>query len=494
MQKFLKKFRSAVNFTLILLIGLSAVLWFTSNISQSNQNLSDEIRRSLEQEDLSAAVDILDSAIKKYPLAFSAKEQARNLLAKNRLILHDTASLSDAIERAQDDKDPAHACNMLAGSLKKYQLATNREQAETLLKTISTTLTDSCTLAAALANARMMEDASERIKLLEKTLAECPRATDRAEAERVIADTRRQLEETDGLAQAIQQARQGENPTESAKLLKEALGKYQMATNQDAAIELLDNLQMRSANQKDPLQTAILSSKEQDDPSTAMLLLKEAFANNPNSPYRAEAEQLLSLYQHQLREMTAGQKTTATDSNDTNGGYVFLPPEKASIGAGTQLRLYDSPLASKMATLNYGLDVRLRKLDKKPEKFSSQADGQTDALHYVPRLIISVRSGPLSKDGTVVVEYYLADPQDKSELQKATIERITLPAMARGQTVAVDCMGIECRPPEKGVGAKKDPGEKLHGIIVSLYNSDGELLLQRCSSSKLLKECKPQPK
>lgn len=483
----------------VLFIGVTGSSWFISKVIQSNAGLDLEIERSQKQEDMPAAIAILESAIKQYPLAFSRASRAQKLLAEIQARLRDTTNLAAVIALTKADKDSVRAANLLTKAIRKYPRATNRVEAEALVKTIQAQLNDSWMLSTALANALMTEDVSGRIELLEKTLTACPCATNRADAEAMIVTARRQLQETEGLDHAIQQAQREKDPSVRTKLLAEALAKYPKATNRDAALGLLTKLQTLAGGQvKDPLLKAIVSAREEGSFVAAIQVLTEALKINKNSPYRVEAEQVLAVYQKQLLETTAEQRAAVTDYIEgatdalANSGYVFLPMNKAAVSSGGALSLYDSPLANKIVAMNYGVEVRLRKLTGQGEKDGSGNPLPADSMRYVPRLILSAKNGTIPRGSIVVVEYYLDDYQDKAEGQRATVERIPFPTIPKGGALAVDCRGIECSQPKKNSVLKKEPGNKLYGIIVSVYGKGSELLLQKCSMARLLKECSLQ--
>ncbi|MFA5043328.1 MAG: hypothetical protein WC381_04480 [Kiritimatiellia bacterium] len=483
----------------VVFIGVTGLSWFVSKVFQSNEGLSREIERSSKQGDVAASVAVLESAIKQYPLAFAGGRRARKLLADNKTIVQDTTNLSAALVLARKDTNGESAAERLAKAIKKYRRAANRAEAETLEKNIQAQLNDSWVLSLALRNGRATADVPARIELLKKALTECPCATNRADAEAMIAAAGQQLRETAGLDQAIQHARKEGDPSENAKLLADALAKYPQATNREAALGLLKNLQTQAGGQvKDPLLQAIVSARAQDTFAAAIRVLTEALKINKDSPYRVEAEQVLAVYQKQSLERTTEQKSAVTDYIEeatdalASSGYVFLPPNKALAGAGGVLSLYDSPLANKIIAMNYGVEVRLRKIAGKKNKDGAGGPPPADSLHYVPRLILSAKNGEIPRGNIVVIEYYLADYQDKAAGQRAKVERITFPKISKGQALAVDCRGIECSPPVKGAASKKEAGNKLYGIIVSVYGKGSELLLQKCSMAKLVKECSVQ--
>jgi DNA-directed RNA polymerase subunit RPC12/RpoP len=510
-----KMFPPAINWTrfFTVLYRLTVVLavlfvvvmgsdWLILNINRSNADLDLAIRQSRDQVDLSSANIILEKAIDQYPLAFAHARQAKQLLAENQARLSDTTNLAVVIALTKTDKDSGRAANLLAKAVCKYRRATNCAEAETLVKAIQSRANDTWMLAAAMNNAQMTEDVSERIALLEKTLAECPCATNRADAEAMIAFARRQWKETEGLEQAIRQAQQEGDPAACAKLLVDALAKYPKAANREDALVFLKKIQTRVKGQiKDPLLKAIADAKKQDTFVAAIQVLKEALKENSDSPYRVEAEQVLAVYQKRLLEAAKDQKAALTDDAEAvpdesdNSGYVFLPPNKALVGAGGALSLYDSPFVNKIAAMNYGIEVRLQKLAGSNEKGGSGGAPSADSLRYVPRLILSAKGGNIPRGSIVIVEYYLEDPRDKAAAQRAEVENIPFPTMSRGQTVAVDCRGIECKQHGKIAASKKNEkiaADKFHGIIVSVYGGGRELLLQKCSTIKLIKQCSLQ--
>jgi len=496
----------------VIFIVVAGSSWFISKVRQSSAAMDLAIKRSQEQSDLAAANIILAKACRQYPMAFRNASRAKNLLAENQARLSDTTNLTAVLMLTKTDRDSSRAANLLAKAIRKYRRATNSAEAEALVKEIQTRANDTWMLATAQANAQMMGDIAAGIKLLEKALAECPYATNRIDAENMIVAFNQQLKENEYLAQAMEKARRETEPMASVKLLADALAKCPNATNRNAALELQGTYQIQAVGKvQDPLLKAIEAAGAQQNVLGAIQLLQEALKNNPDSPHRAVTEQVLATHQKTLLAETSEQR--AVLSNYIEGakqalvpdGYIFSHPRNVPASAGRSLTMYDSALNDKTVAMKYGIEVWLKKVMDQDEKNSRTnhpaADDVDECIRYVPILVLTARHEAIASGSTVVVEYYVGSLQGKSELQCAETERIPFPVMGKGQALAVSARGIELRHPAKGTvlkkagdekkagSEKKDDGEKMHGVIVSLYGNGGELLLQKCSTVKLLKEC-----
>lgn len=163
-------------------------------------------------------------------------------------------------------------------------------------------------------------------------------------------------------------------------------------------------------------------------------------------------------------------------------------------------RLTPSPHMPKVNLVQYSIEVILdtdTRIDQKTRGGESGwSNTRTDSgdTRYRPRIGLSAKNHALPKGGLLVIEYFSRVPSSKVQTQRECVEHITLPEIAKGELLTVDAEGIELYKYEHksqyGLGYKyeRSGGLELFGVICSLFQ-DGELVLQVCTSTRLVKEC-----
>ena len=71
------------------------------------------------------------------------------------------------------------------------------------------------------------------------------------------------------------------------------------------------------------------------------------------------------------------------------------------------------------------------------------------------------------------------------------VEHIKTPQLVRGQSLTVDGQGITLYKYDyrSSYGYRERSGREYYGLIISLFDPDGKLLMQQCTPSSLVKLC-----
>jgi len=180
----------------------------------------------------------------------------------------------------------------------------------------------------------------------------------------------------------------------------------------------------------------------------------------------------------------------------TVGDYKIYPQGKEpSAKELKSMRLEFPNVASRSAASAYSLGVGVfsdkSKLETDRQNAGSIAFKQERGLiHSAARITVACHGRDMAGDSQLVVHYFSRPANSLSEVHEERVERIALPALPRGQTVVVDGAGILLGKFEhRGAHAHLKAGDEFYGVIVSLFDPAGKLLIQQCSSSALAKAC-----
>lgn len=180
----------------------------------------------------------------------------------------------------------------------------------------------------------------------------------------------------------------------------------------------------------------------------------------------------------------------------TVGDYKIFPQGKEPAAKELKsLRLDFPSVAARVAASAYGLSAAVfadkDKLDSNRQSGVGFAYKQERGIiHTSARLTLACHGRDMAEGSKLVVQYFSHPANSLTESHEERIEQIALPALPRGQTVVVDGTGIELGKFEhRGAHVHFKGGDEFYGLIVSLFDPDGKLLIQECSSTALAKSC-----
>jgi Skp family chaperone for outer membrane proteins len=112
-------------------------------------------------------------------------------------------------------------------------------------------------------------------------------------------------------------------------------------------------------------------------------------------------------------------------------------------------------------------------------------------LFSVPRITLASRNKDIPEGSKIVIQYYSRHIARASDVREERVEHIKTPALARGQSLTVDGEGITLYKYDyrSGYGYRERSGREFYGLIISVFDPDGKMLIQQCTPSSLIKVC-----
>jgi hypothetical protein len=104
----------------------------------------------------------------------------------------------------------------------------------------------------------------------------------------------------------------------------------------------------------------------------------------------------------------------------------------------------------------------------------------------LPRVGVTAKNSDLPEGTKLVIEYFGRYPNHRG-YRRESCEHIRLPAIMRGSGLVVDGHGM--REYSSRLVAMKSYAP-IYGIIISLFDEQGKIILQGCTPSALMQECR----
>lgn len=180
----------------------------------------------------------------------------------------------------------------------------------------------------------------------------------------------------------------------------------------------------------------------------------------------------------------------AADSPDT-------PPEGERV-----LRLYRLGVEDAATLMAYSIEVgmiedtsRLREV--KTETTRSRSESRSGTVVYRFRVTITARNAEVPAGSRVITEYFARSLTDGSKRYHSS-EQTLVPWIGRGESHTVEFNGIslyrsESQTVQSRGSGRSFSGEEFHGIIVSLLDPEGRIMLQRFYPQSLSKDVIAMP-
>jgi hypothetical protein len=179
------------------------------------------------------------------------------------------------------------------------------------------------------------------------------------------------------------------------------------------------------------------------------------------------------------------------------GDYKFYPTGKEPVAKDLKdQRLEFATAERRNAAFFYSLGAKV--YFDKAKLHTSRRPGydttikeEAGDLFSVPRITLASRNKDIPEKSTLVIQYYSRHIARASDVREERVEHIATPALARGQSLTVDGEGITLYKYDyrSGYGYRERSGREYYGLIISLFDPDGKMLIQQCTPSSLIKAC-----
>ncbi len=179
------------------------------------------------------------------------------------------------------------------------------------------------------------------------------------------------------------------------------------------------------------------------------------------------------------------------------GDYKFYPTGKEPAAKDLKdQRLEFATAERRNAAFFYSLGAKLYvdkaklRTTKRPGYDVTYKEESGD-LFSVPRITLASRNKDIPEGSKLVIQYYSRHTARASDVREERVEHIATPALARGQSFTVDGEGITLYKYDyrSGYGYRERSGREYYGLIISLFDPDGKMLIQQCTPSSLIKAC-----
>ncbi|MCX7010538.1 MAG: hypothetical protein NTY53_25390 [Kiritimatiellaeota bacterium] len=179
------------------------------------------------------------------------------------------------------------------------------------------------------------------------------------------------------------------------------------------------------------------------------------------------------------------------------GDYKFYPTGKEPAAKDLKDQRLEFPTAERRnAAYFYTLGAKIY-FDKaklhsnRHNVYDSTIKEESGDLVSVPRLTLACRNKDIPEGSKLVIQYYSRHIARSTDVREERVEHIKTPSIVRGQSLTVDGQGITLYKYDyrSSYGYRERSGREYYGMIISLFDPDGKLLIQQCTPSSLIKSC-----
>ena len=179
------------------------------------------------------------------------------------------------------------------------------------------------------------------------------------------------------------------------------------------------------------------------------------------------------------------------------GGYKFYPLGKEpAVKDLKELRMDFPNTERKGAGFYYALAAKVYSDKSKVEVIKSRdfdwmSKREEGQVQSAPRITIACRNKDMPEGSKLVIQYISRSTTRTTETREDRVEHIALPRLARSQTVVVDGQGIALYKFDyhSTYTYRSRSGREFYGLIVSVFDAEGRLLIQQCGPSSLARLC-----
>ncbi len=181
------------------------------------------------------------------------------------------------------------------------------------------------------------------------------------------------------------------------------------------------------------------------------------------------------------------------------GEYKFYPAGKEPAAKDARDQRLEFPSAERRNTAYfYTLSVKIY-VDKaklhtnRHTNYDYITKEESGDLASIPRITLASRNKDIPEGCQLVVQYFSRQIARATDVREERVEHIKTPQIARGQALSVDGQGITLYKSDyrSSYGYRERSGREFCGLILSVFDPEGKLLIQQCTPSSLIKACTP---
>ncbi len=232
-----------------------------------------------------------------------------------------------------------------------------------------------------------------------------------------------------------------------------------------------------------------------------LALLRRSMADraDPDLLLALDAERDGLLTNSRIRKAVAG--SAAAPGSLTN--VVVAAADTSSTGTNDRmLRMYGPGNEDVAVLMGYTIGVGLtedtsRIRERKSDGAKTMGKSQDGSVGYQFRVTIAGRNSEVPPGSRVVIEYFSRSLTDSGKKYHSS-EQSVLPGIGRGESYTAEFKGISLYRSESISTSSRGSirsysGDELHGLIVSLLDPEGRIILQRFHPQALTREVTDTP-
>gem|GEM_PF-1903400 len=234
-----------------------------------------------------------------------------------------------------------------------------------------------------------------------------------------------------------------------------------------------------------------------------LAILRRSLAEqaDPEVLLALDAERDRLLTNSRIRQAVAG--CAVTPGSLTNLTVATINSGEPSDTSDRMLRLYGLGNDQAAVLMGYTLDVgmtedRSRLRERKTESMQVRSQSREGSVGYQFRVTVSGRNSEVPPGSRIIIEYFSRSMTDSSRKFHSS-EQAVLSGVGRGESSTVEFKGISLYRSEsltagmRGGGMRSYSGDEFHGLIVSLLDPEGRIILQRFHPQAMSKEVNDTP-
>lgn len=214
-----------------------------------------------------------------------------------------------------------------------------------------------------------------------------------------------------------------------------------------------------------------------------------------------DAERDRMLTNARIRQAVAG--CAVTPGSLTNLTVATIDAGAASDTSDRMLRLYGLGNDQAAVLMGYTLDVGMtedqsRLRERRTESMKIQSRSRDGSVGYQFRVTVAGRNSEVPPGSRIIIEYFSRSMTDNSRKFHSS-EQAVLGGVGRGESSTVEFRGVSLYRSEsltsgvRGGGTRSFSGDEFHGLIVSLLDPEGRIILQRFHPQSMSKEVTDTP-
>jgi len=179
------------------------------------------------------------------------------------------------------------------------------------------------------------------------------------------------------------------------------------------------------------------------------------------------------------------------------GDYKFYPTGKEPAAKDLKDQRLEFPTAERRnAAYFYTLGAKVyfdkaKMTGNRHMVYDNAIKEEQGDLVSIPRVMLACRNKDIPEGSMLVIQYYSRHITRATDVREERVEHIKTPPLVRGQSLTVDGQGITLYKYDyrSSYGYRERSGREYYGLIISLFDPEGKLLMQQCTPSSLIKSC-----